>query len=113
MGSFVGLVFTLALVLVSLFVLTRLVSGVRPHVSIRDHERGLLYASGQFVRVLEPGGHWMLLPFRRIRDLELSGIGLVVLSACKSLLGHSGRGAASRTPDNSCRSGPYDGRRAA
>ena len=35
-----------------------------------------------------------LLPFRRIRDLDLSGIGLVVLSACKSLLGHSGRGAA-------------------
>jgi tetratricopeptide (TPR) repeat protein len=35
-----------------------------------------------------------LLPFRRIRDLDLSEIGLVVLSACKSLLGHSGRGAA-------------------
>jgi hypothetical protein len=40
----------------------------------------------------EPEGE--LLPFRRIRDLDLSGVGLVVLSACKSLLGHSGRGAA-------------------
>jgi tetratricopeptide (TPR) repeat protein len=35
-----------------------------------------------------------LLPFRRIRDLDLPGLGLVVLSACNSLLGHSGRGTA-------------------
>lgn len=71
MGSLVGSAFTLALVLLSLFLFTRLVSSVRSHVSIRDHERGLLYASGRFVRVLEPGGHWMLAPFRRIEVLDL------------------------------------------
>lgn len=34
-----------------------------------------------------------LFPFRRIRDLDLSQVGLVVLSACKSLIGRSGRDA--------------------
>lgn len=34
-----------------------------------------------------------LLPFRRIRALDLSGTHLVVLSACKSLIGRSGRDA--------------------
>jgi hypothetical protein len=34
-----------------------------------------------------------LLPFRRIRDLNLSNTNLVVLSACKSLIGRSGRDA--------------------
>ena len=32
-----------------------------------------------------------LLPFRRVRDLDLSGVDLVVLSACSSLLGRSTR----------------------
>lgn len=34
-----------------------------------------------------------LLPFRRIRELDLSFVDLVVLSACKSLVGRSGRSA--------------------
>jgi len=34
-----------------------------------------------------------LLPFRRIAELDLEGVDLVVLSACRSLLGRSGRSA--------------------
>jgi len=71
MSSFVGLLFSLGLLIASLLVLARLLSGVRPHVSIHDHERGLLYASGRFQGTLEPGGHWNWLPFRRIEVLDL------------------------------------------
>lgn len=71
MSSFVGFLFTLGLLLLSLFLLARLLSGIRLHVSIRDHERGLLYASGRFQRMLDPGGHWNWLPFRRVEVLDL------------------------------------------
>ena len=37
-----------------------------------------------------------LLPFRRIRDLALDGVDLVVLSACRSATGPSARGAPLR-----------------
>lgn len=71
MSSFVGFAVTVGLVLFVLFLLGRIISNARLHVSIQDHQRGLLYASGRFVRVLEPGGHWMFGPFRRVEVLDL------------------------------------------
>lgn len=71
MSSFVGVLVTFGLLLVLLFLLARMISKLRVHVSIRDHERGLLYASGRFQRTLDPGGHWNWLPFRRIEVLDL------------------------------------------
>jgi regulator of protease activity HflC (stomatin/prohibitin superfamily) len=71
MSTFVGSLVTLGLVILALYILTRLVASIKTHVSIRDHERGLLYASGRFVRVLEPGAHWTLMPFRRVEVLDL------------------------------------------
>jgi regulator of protease activity HflC (stomatin/prohibitin superfamily) len=71
MSSFVGFAVIVGLVIFFMFLVSRLASKARPHVSIQDHERGLLYASGRFVRVLEPGGHWMLEPFRRVEVLDL------------------------------------------
>jgi len=69
MSSFVGFAVTVGLVIFFMFLVSRLASKVR--VSIQDHQRGLLYASGRFVRVLEPGGHWMLEPFRRVEVLDI------------------------------------------
>ena len=66
----VGFLLALLLLIVSIVVLARLLSAVRLHVTVRDHERGLLYASGRFQRVLDPGGYWMLGPFSQIVVLD-------------------------------------------
>jgi regulator of protease activity HflC (stomatin/prohibitin superfamily) len=61
----------LAIVIVAVFALFSLSSWVgRMRITVRDYEQGLLYASGRFVRLLEPGGHW-LLPFQSAKVVDV------------------------------------------
>ena len=42
----------------------------RMRLVVRDYEQGLLYSSGRFVRLLGPGGHW-LLPFQTAKIVDV------------------------------------------
>lgn len=70
MNSLLGSLFVLAVALIAITILIRTLAGFRAHVTVRDHERGLLYASGRFQRVLDPGGYWLLGLFRQIVVLD-------------------------------------------
>ncbi len=62
--------FVLFLLLVAAFTIRRVV--------IFEYQRGLLYRSGKFVRILDPGAHWIFRPSRSVNILDVRIVSLTL-----------------------------------
>jgi len=69
--QFTTFLLVITLVVILVFLLSRLLSHVFRRATVHDYEVGLHYVSGKLRRNLPPGGYWLWRPFSSVKVLDL------------------------------------------